>query len=32
MRLPVAAFFPPTDAAEWLFSWADVGTLVNVHG
>jgi len=22
----------PTDAAEWLFNWADVGTLVNVHG
>jgi lipoprotein-anchoring transpeptidase ErfK/SrfK len=22
----------PADAAEWLFNWADVGTLVNVHG
>jgi len=22
----------PTDAAEWLFNWANVGTLVNVHG
>jgi lipoprotein-anchoring transpeptidase ErfK/SrfK len=22
----------PTDAAEWLFNWADVGTLVNVRG
>lgn len=21
----------PADAAEWLFNWADVGTLVNVH-
>jgi lipoprotein-anchoring transpeptidase ErfK/SrfK len=21
----------PTEAAEWLFNWADVGTLVNVH-
>jgi lipoprotein-anchoring transpeptidase ErfK/SrfK len=21
----------PTDAAEWLYFWADVGTLVNVH-
>jgi lipoprotein-anchoring transpeptidase ErfK/SrfK len=21
----------PTDEAEWLFDWADVGTLVNVH-
>jgi lipoprotein-anchoring transpeptidase ErfK/SrfK len=21
----------PTDAAEWLFNWADVGTLVNIH-
>jgi lipoprotein-anchoring transpeptidase ErfK/SrfK len=21
----------PTEAAEWFFNWADVGTLVNVH-